>query len=415
MGKNVPELRFSEFEGEWEENRLENYLEEYIIRVPSDTNLPILTSSRAGLFLQKDYFNDREVQNEGEYGVVPFGFITYRHMSDDSTFMFNINHLVEKGLVSKEYPVFNTKGMNIYFLQQVLNHGNAFKKFAIEQKRGGTRTRLYFKVLKQFSAFLPTLPEQQKIANFLTLIDQRIQQLGRKKALLEQYKKGVMQQLFSQKIRFKDEQGGDFLEWEERRLGEVFSFFSTNSFSRSLLNTEKGSVKNIHYGDIHTKFSSSFDISKEQVPYINDDVDLSKISAINYCQEGDLVIADASEDHKDIGKAIELISLADQKVLAGLHTLLIRDINGATAIGFKAYLMQSSHVRFQIMKMATGISVLGISKSNLAKIEFPLPALPEQQKIANFLSSFDAHIGQVGQQLEAMQGYKKGLLQRMFV
>ena len=93
-------------------------------------------------------------------------------------------------------------------------------------------------------------------------------------------------------------------EWEIKLYNEIYSFYSTNSFSRDNLNYVKGKVKNIHYGDIHTKFSTLFDLTKERVPFINEKVDILKIKEENYCKEGDLLIADASEDYADIGKQL---------------------------------------------------------------------------------------------------------------
>ena len=224
-----------------------------------------------------------------------------------------------------------------------------------------------------------------------------------------------MQKLFNQEIRFKDDNGNDYPDWEEKRLGEVIDFFATNSFSRSLLNYTSGEVKNIHYGDIHTKFKSNFDITKELVPFINPQINLSKISSDCYCKEGDLVIADASEDYKDIGKAIEIKNLGNQRLLAGLHTYIGRDKVDRIASGFKGYLFQTASVRNQIKKMAVGISVLGISKTNLNKVDFNLPCFEEQEKISNFLFSIDKSIEMISEQLNKTQQFKKGLLQQMFV
>ena len=103
-------------------------------------------------------------------------------------------------------------------------------------------------------------------------------------------------------------------------MKEFLSFYSTNSLSRSNLNYENGNIKNIHYGDIHTKFPSILNCEDEEIPYINLDVDMSKIKEENYCKDADLVIADASEDYNDIGKAIELRNVGNQKIVAGLHT-----------------------------------------------------------------------------------------------
>ena len=125
--------------------------------------------------------------------------------------------------------------------------------------------------------------------------------------------------------------------WDYPVLEKVYTFKVTNSFSREKLNYEKGTVKNIHYGDIHTKFSTLFDITKEKVPFINPDQEIGNIKQENYCLEGDVIFADASEDMDDIGKSIEIVNLNNEKLLAGLHTLLARQIKPRLVTGFAGY------------------------------------------------------------------------------
>ncbi|MFT6568279.1 MAG: type I restriction enzyme S subunit [Parvibaculaceae bacterium] len=193
-------LRFTKPDGtafpDWEEKRLGDYLQLSKIRVPSQTELPVYSSSRTGLKPQKDYFSDRELSNEGEYGVVPDGFITYRHMSDDLTFKFNLNNLGYDIVVSKEYPVFSTVNMDIRYLLAWLNNSPDFARFAVMQKMGGTRTRLYFKTLEKWKVFLPNPDEQQKIADALSAMDAKIAAVADQVARMEQFKKGLLQQMF---------------------------------------------------------------------------------------------------------------------------------------------------------------------------------------------------------------------------
>ena len=165
---------------------------------------------------------------------------------------------------------------------------------------------------------------------------------------------------------------------------------------------------------IQKKVSMRFDVKKEVVPFLSDQVDTKKINEEQFLKIGDLVIADASEDYKDIGKAIEIIDLDNQKVVAGLHTYIARPII-PFALGFCGYMMQTFVVRDQIKTLATGISVLGISKTNLGKVELKIPSFDEQTKIANFLSVIDQKIEVVAQQIEQAKTWKKGLLQQMFV
>ncbi|WP_163306067.1 restriction endonuclease subunit S, partial [Enterobacter ludwigii] len=164
-------------------------------------------------------------------------------------------------------------------------------------------------------------------------------------------------------------------------------------------------------GDIHTRFNSRFDITKELVPYISKTM---KIAEECFCRKGDLVIADASEDYNDIGKSIEIININQHQIVAGLHTFLARPTT-KMALGFGSYMMQSSEVRRQIKIIATGSSVLSITKKNLLELMIPLPSLDEQTKIANFLSLLDDKITAKNAELEKLKAWKQGLLQQMFV
>ena len=197
-GETVPKLRFPEFRdgGEWELKSLGNYIEQYIEKTSAITDLPVFSSTREGLKPQKEYYDGQELINEGEYGVVPHGYFVYRHMSDDNIFKFNINNLSESIAVSKEYPVFKARKINADFLLQKLNHDHEFKRFAISQKKGGTRTRLYFSTLSIWQCLLPLAQEQKKIADCLASVDEMIAAQVQKVEALKQHKKGLMQQLF---------------------------------------------------------------------------------------------------------------------------------------------------------------------------------------------------------------------------
>ena len=181
------------------------------------------------------------------------------------------------------------------------------------------------------------------------------------------------------------------------------------------MNYESGSVKNIHYGDIHTKFPTILSISgNKDVPFINNDIDLSKYKDDQYLQEGDLIIADASEDYADIGKAIEVKDINDEKVLAGLHTILARDEKNITINGFKGYLFLTEDLKTDIKRIANGISVLGISKNNLSKLNVNIPNKNEQHKIVDFISSIDKKIELLEDKHTNYQNFKRYLMQQIF-
>lgn len=203
--------------------------------------------------------------------------------------------------------------------------------------------------------------------------------------------------------------------WENEAMGEVYSFKGTNSFSRDQLNYESGTVKNIHYGDIHTKYPSSFDICKEKVPFINPSESLETIRPDNYCVEGDVIFADASEDLEGVGKSIEIVALNDERLLSGMHTILARQKRKILIIGFGGHLFKSARIRNQIKKEAQGAKVFGVSPTRLSNIEicYP-PEKAEQQKIATCLTSLDELIAAHGQKLDALKTHEKGLMRQLF-
>lgn len=202
--------------------------------------------------------------------------------------------------------------------------------------------------------------------------------------------------------------------FEKIKFGRLYSFYTTNSLSRDKLNYTNGKVYNIHYGDIHTKFKSHFYLRNENIPFINEEVDLIRVKQELYCINGDIIIADASEDYSDIGKSIELIDIANEKVLAGLHTFLARPISDKTFIGFTSYLLKSWKLRKQIMTIAQGTKVLSLSTSRVSNLDLNIPSLPEQKKIASFLSAVDEKIQQLSRKKELLEQYKKGVMQQLF-
>jgi len=299
----------------------------------------------------------------------------------------------------------------IYYSLQTVNLQNQIKRLS----GGSTFSRINLKDIRALKLKLPqSYIEQQKIANFLTVVDDKISLLKKKHNLLETYKKGVMQQIFNQHIRFKDGSNKAFPDWKIEFFSSQFDWVRTNSLSREKLTTEVGKVQNIHYGDIHIKFAQQFELSKEVVPYVVISEEDKLLQQADYCQKGDLIIADASEDYADIGKAIEIIDVAPQSLVAGLHTYIARPKTKFSS-GYLGYLFQDETTRKQIKKLAQGVSVLSISKTNLATILLPIPDEKEQQKIAQFLQSIDKKIEAVARQIDKTKEFKKGLLQQMFV
>jgi type I restriction enzyme S subunit len=422
--KNIPLLRFPDFKGEWELIKLDKFFIERNESANVKHPLYSLTIEN-GIVPKSERYERSFLVNiiEDAYKVMHQDDFAFNPMN--LRFGALARHKESKNVaVSKYYNIFfcNEIANSAFFEYYLTSHNliQFYNKMAtgslIEKKR------VHYLDFIKFKKNLPTLPEQTRIASFFTVFDKKITQLKQKKTLLEQYKKGVMQKLFSQELRFKparpsggDENGKEFPRWKKKKLGEAFKFKITNSFSRDNLNYEEGTVKNIHYGDIHTKFQTLFDVTKESVPFINSEISIQKIADDNYCREGDLILADASEDLNDVGKSIELVNLNKERLLSGLHTILARPIYGVFASGFCGHLFKSDFVRVQIQKESQGSKVLSISASRLSNVILSFPCIEEQTKIANFLSAIDEKINRTENQIQKTQEWKKGLLQQMFV
>ena len=202
--------------------------------------------------------------------------------------------------------------------------------------------------------------------------------------------------------------------WLAPAFADLYSFKRTNTLSRDKLNYDTGAIRNIHYGDIHTKFTPLFRMGNEYVPYINLDASTSGFDDDAFSEEGDIVLADASEDLDDVGKAIEVVSLDGERVVAGMHTILATRRGSVPVVGFGGQLFQSAAVRAGIKKEAQGAKVYGISAKRVSAVPIPIPPTEvEQQKIADCLGSLDDLIAAEGRKLDALRQHKQGLMQQL--
>ena len=270
---------------------------------------------------------------------------------------------------------------------------------------GQTMASLNTQILRNIDiAFPPTKSEQKAIATTLSDVDALITSLDRLIAKKRDIKQATMRQLLTGKTRLP----GFSDEWKVKKLGEIFQFLSTANNSRSDL-SENGEIKYIHYGDIHMKWRSFLDCSGDELPLIQKD----KVRNVPFLEDGDLVMADASEDYEGIGVSVEVKNATGKKVVAGLHTFLLRGDKEVLADGFKGYLQYIPAVKESLKKAATGISVYGISKNNVRNISICLPDTTEQCAIAAILSDMDAEIAALAQKCDKMRALKLGMMQEL--
>ncbi len=206
-------------------------------------------------------------------------------------------------------------------------------------------------------------------------------------------------------------------DWTTPEFGTVFSFLKTYAFSREQLvdeETDEG-IQNIHYGDIHSTFENEildFELEK-RIPFVKDGLihNGKAEKEIDWLEDGDLIIADASEDYAGVAECIELKNVNGRKIVSGLHTFASRDKSGKSAQGYRTYLLNHPQVVRELRRIATGFSVFGISKTNITKVKLPLPPSKEQEAIADLLQLMDTAINKNNQLIEKKELQKRGLMQ----
>ena len=209
-------------------------------------------------------------------------------------------------------------------------------------------------------------------------------------------------------------------DWSSPEFGDVFNFLKTFSFSREQLTSEptNDGIRNIHYGDIHATYDNEIldlDIEKT-VPYLLDGlIDPKSFDEESFpaLKEGDLIIADASEDYEGVCDCVELKNINGAKVVSGLHTFAARTSKEIIALGYRTYALQHEQVVRELRRIATGTSVYGVSKNNLSKVRIALPPLPEQRAIAQVLSTADAAIHTTEKLIAQKELRKKWLMQQL--
>ena len=289
------------------------------------------------------------------------------------------------------------KGICPVFMSYLIN---VYKKAIMRLVTGTTVKHIYAKDLYHINFAIPTSQiEQQKIATFLSSADTKIEQLTKKKALLEQYKKGLTQKLFNQEIRFQDEPGKKYSDWEDKKLKQIAKIYRGTGLSKSAIQLN-GKFPCILYGELFTKYTeiikTVFSFTNLRTPVIS--------------RYGDILMP--TSDVTPSGLATASVLLVERVQLGG--DINIIRLNKGICPVFMSYLINV--YKKAIMRLVTGTTVKHIYAKDLYHINFAIPTSQiEQQKIANFLSAIDEKIELVTRQIKQAQTFKKGLLQQMFV
>ena len=404
--KKVPKLRFKEFEKEWEEKKIGDI-----------TNL---TAGGTPNTLKKEYWNGNiKWMNSGELNLKFIydvqGRITELGLKNSSTKLIpekciliglagqgktrgtvaiNFIELCTNQSIASIFPNFNYfKPMFLYY-----NLDNRYEELRNLSTGSNGRGGLNLNILKRISVFFPILKEQEKIADFLSSVDVKINLTENKLELLKEYKKGIMQKIFNQELRFKDSNGNDYPEWEEKKLGDITKFSKGKLISKEDI-TDTG-VECIRYGELYTTYN---EVINKVVSKTNLD-----ISTLVLSEKNDIIIPCSGETAIDIAKA-SCVTKSGVALGGDLNILKLNE-NGI----FLSYYLNNK-AKYQIVSLAQGASVVHLYEDHLKKLKIKVPILQEQQKIADFLSAIDSKIEKISDELENLKEFKKGLFQQMFV
>ena len=389
---------------EWEEGFLGNYIQEYKELSNDIEKYPVYSSSRQGLIPQSLYFDNREaVETNLGYKIVPNGYVTYRHMSDDDLFHFNVNNTGGEILVSSEYPVFSsTKKSSLGYIIPMLNDTARFRYFCRTQKMGGTRTRLYYKNLCNYKSVFPPLAEQEKIVEILQAQDKLIELQQKKIDELKRLKKGYLSKMFPKKgcnvpeIRFP----GFTDAWEQRKLSEI---------------TDKVTEKNagLQYVETFTN-SAEFGIISQRDFFDHDIAKLGSLDGYYIVKNEDFVYNPRISTSAPVGP-INRNKLGRTGVMSPLYTVFRpHDIDTTYLEYFFKCGYWHSFMNFNGDSGARS-DRFSIRDNVFFQMPIPIPDIDEQRKIGELLTCLDNLITLHQRELEKLQSIKKALLEKMFV
>jgi len=370
---HIPQLRFPQFSHDWAISTIGN-----LAKIDTGNRD---TQDRVNSGKYPFYVRSNTVERINEYAFDGEAILT---SGDGVGVGKNFHYVVGKfNYHQRVYSIHNftnsTNGKFIYYY-----FADKFYRRVSRLSAKNSVDSVRMSMISDMPISIPAKPEQQKIAAFLTAVDNKIEQLSKKQELLGEYKKGLMQQIFSQAIRFKADDGSDFPDWEEKRLGGC------------ILENQKSQI---------------------QVNFVSDNTERDDVNIYPFFTSGnkalftDSPIVEGDNIFLSTG-GIATINFYSGKGSYSTDVFCISSVSENTR--FIYYYLLSILIKID-RKLFYGSGLKHLDKKAFRKIITTLPALPEQTKIANFLSSVDSKIEQVGKQLDESKQFKKALLQRMFV
>lgn len=420
-----PKLRFKEFSGDWEEKKIGDivklkggYAFDSKKFINQKTEFQVI---KMGNVYQNELLLERNpsyiqevVDNQLEYMLKKNDIIitlTGTIGKKDYGYSYRIKDNSKKLLLNQRLALIkNNKNCNPIFLEYIIKNKRFLNQFFASSTGGtGNQSNVSIKSIEKFKVNITSLPEQTKIADFLSTVDEKIQNQQDKITHLENIKKGFIQKIFSRKIRFKDDDGNEFPEWEEKKLGSIGEF-KTSSVDK-LINKDEKVIKLVNYMDVYRHKNINIKNIDELMEVSAKENQIKENNLI----KGDILFTPSSETPDDIGHSIVIFEDLPN-TLYSYHLVRFRPYKNILDILFSHYFCNTSMVLNQFTKYSQGATRYTLSLDSFKKVKVKFPIVKEeQQKIADFLSSFDKKIDVEKDTLDHLKELKKGILQQMFV
>ncbi|WP_252246919.1 restriction endonuclease subunit S [Clostridium sp. ZBS4] len=402
----TPKLRFKEFSGEWNHKKSNEIIERVTRKNKGNiSNLPLTISAQYGLIDQEKFFNKTVAsKNLESYYLLENGEFAYNKSYSNGYPWGAIKRLdkYNMGVLSSLYICFKEKKeINSDYLTHYFETTKWYKEISMVAVEGARNHGLLNISVSDFFHtlhYIPCYEEQQKIANFFSLIDKKIEKQQEKVEALKDYKKGMMQKIFSQEIRFKGDNGEEYPEWEEKKLGEVSD-------------VRDGTHDSPKYVDDGFPFITSKNLLKNgkidftDVMYITEE-DYITINKRSKVDKGDILFGMIGT----IGNPV----IVENDGFAIKNVALIKE-NDKLKNNYLIHLLNSSIIYRQFHVLNSGGTQKFIALGLIRDLDICITSLEEQQKIANFLSTLDKKQEKEQEKLDSLNQWKKGLLQQMFV
>lgn len=399
-----PNIRFQEFNDEWEVQSFGSYIKECNELTSDKVKYPLysLTIEEGVVPKPERYEREHLITKEGDsYKIVPPNAFVYNPMNLRFGAL-KVNHEDFPVCVSGYYDVFfmgdeeTLKFWENYLLaDRMLNYYYSIATGSLIEK-----LRVHFSQFISIKKPLPSLAEQKKISSLFKNIDDAISAIEFEVALWEEKKKGVMQKIFSQEVRFRKEDGSDYPEWEEQEIRNLGEFIKGAPLSKADI-SETGTPF-ILYGELYTTYNEvAYEIRRKTKAIVEDKY---------YSRMGDVVIPTSGESAEEISTSTCVMK--EGVILAGDLNIFRSNVLDGRVMSY----ILNCQAKNKIAKIAQGKSIVHIQAKELGKVKIQYPTdSEEQEKIADFLSSMDEVIQIKKQKLETWKNIKKGLLQQMFV